>query len=838
MTFYGQYTVQSAKNCVNFGVGQPSKRFLPLNLIKQGVKELFDEDDVDLLQYGDIPGFLNFRENLSDFLNKNFKESFNKLNLEQKKIIPDDLFTTNGVTQGLSLLCTLFLKAGDTIFVEDPTYFLARNIFAKDFNLNVVSISMESDGINIEELKEKLNPDGNNYLYTIPTFHNPTGITMSYKKRLELCNIPNLTIFSDEVYQLLYFDEPPPPSLSLMSENVISLGSFSKILAPSLRLGWIHTSDKYMKVLKECGIMDSSGGLNPITAAIVNKLMIEKHLDSNLLYLRQELKECCDSLYDGLKKNLPENIEIKKPIGGYFIWFKLGININKSDVKVHYGNKFSDNKEFNDYVRLSFSYYTPEELILGAERLGICYNNNIIVGIQGSRGKFGSLILKELQQFYEIEIIEKDTENFNSQIIIDVSSPEGTINLINKLKDKNIPLIIGTTGIKDNTKIKSYSNNAPVAYISNFTEGIPIIIDILQKYRMQDSKYSITETHHTQKKDSPSGTAITLKNNINSSCIIKSIREGNVVGEHIVTIENDLESIEIKHTSKDRKVFAKNVLSYIPFLIPKKNGLYYGLQDNLKFTKYSGCGNDFIIIDNRDEKFNLNVNELCSRGKSIGSDGLILIEKSLHYDFKWNYYNSDGNLVEMCGNGARCAAHFAYNNHICNSNNDIKFINSFGIITTASVNDNNVKVNIDAPVEYIEINKDKDTIIELLNSNDINDIIDIKMIKVGVPHLVIILDEDITQDINEIGSKINNEILSFHVNINFVNQNNYKIRTYERGVNSETYACGTGCCASMFILNKKKVIFNVKSGEILTTYLLPDNKLYLEGEVKKIYKVN
>ena len=138
----------------------------------------------------------------------------------------------------------------------------------------------------------------------------------------------------------------------------------------------------------------------------------------------------------------------------------------------------------------------------------------------------------------------------------------------------------------------------------------------------------------------------------------------------------------------------------------KKNGIYYGLKENLSFTKYSGCGNDFIIINNKDEKFNYNVKELCCRGKSIGADGLILIEKSLHYDFKWNYYNSDGNIVEMCGNGARCAAHFAYDNNICKKPN-IKFINSFGIVSNASINKDNVKLNIDINPEFINISNEK-----------------------------------------------------------------------------------------------------------------------------------
>lgn len=833
MTFYGQYTVPGVEKCVSFGVGQPSKDFLPLDLIKNANKQLLQENDVDLLQYGDIPGFLNFRENLAEFLNQNYEESFEKNNMEQVKITPNDLFTTCANTQGLSMVCSLLLKSGDTIFVEDPTYFLARNIFSKDFKLNVESISMEEDGLNIEELKSKLIPDKINYLYTIPTFHNPTGITMSHEKRLELSKIENLVIIADEVYQFLYFDQPPPPPLAFYSDNIISMGSFSKILAPSLRLGWIQTSSKFLNLLKNSGILDSSGGLNPYTAAIVNKIIKNGDLKNNIDFLRSELKSRCDALYESLNDYL--SIPIRKPEGGYFIWFNLGKVIDKDDVKVHYGHKFSNNPKYIKYVRLSFSYYKPDELRTGAERLVDYYYNNLVVGIQGSRGRFGKLILQELQDKYEVEIIERETESFKSNIIIDVSSPEGTISLLKKLENNKVPVIIGTTGINDLQLIKSYSQFCPVALISNFTEGIPIIIDILKKYKISNSNYSIIESHHVNKKDAPSGTALTLKNSISSSknISVDSIREGDIVGEHVVRIENDMEMIEIKHVSKDRKVFAQNVLKYIPYLLKQEGGMYYGLDQNLIFEKYSACGNDFIIIDNRKEVFNLKPEELCCRGKSIGADGLILINKSKHFDFEWTYYNADGNAVEMCGNGARCVAHYAYENNI--SSKEIKFINNFGIITHAEVKENNVKILIKTEIEYLDLGDKRIEITRYLNKYQ-NNIQNILMLKVGVPHLIIIMDIDIDGSINEYGKYINENIMDSDVNINFINQSNDHIRTYERGVNAETYACGTGCCAGMVSLNRNKVSFTVKSGELVTASV-EDGEIYLEGPVKKVYRV-
>lgn len=833
MTFYGQYTVPSVDKCVSFGVGQPSKDFLPLDLIKNANKQLIQENDVDLLQYGDIPGFLNFRENLAKFLNQNYEQSFENNNMEQVKLTADDLFTTCANTHALSMVCSLLLKSGDTIFVEDPTYFLARNIFKKDFKLNVESISMEDDGLNIEELKSKLNPDKINYLYTIPTFHNPTGITMSHQKRLELSKIENLVILADEVYQFLFFDQPPPPPLAFYSENVISMGSFSKILAPSLRLGWIHTSSKYLNILKNSGILDSSGGLNPYTAAIVNKIIMNGDLKKNIEFLRTELSTRCDALYNALHENI--SIPIRKPEGGYFIWFNLGKVIEKDDVKIHYGHKFSNNPDYNKYVRLSFSYYKPDELIIGAERLIDYYYHNLVVGIQGARGRFGKLIHKELSDKYEVEIIEIDTENFKSNIIIDVSSPDGTISLIKKLENNKVPLIIGTTGFSDLQLIKNYSQSCPVALISNFTEGIPIIIDILKNYKISNSKYSITESHHIHKKDSPSGTALTLKNSISNSdnIQIESIREGDIVGEHIVRMENDMELIEIKHVSKDRRVFAQNVLNYIPYMLKQENGMYYGLNQSLKFEKYSACGNDFIIIDNRKEDFNLKPEELCSRGKSIGADGLILINKSKHFDFEWTYFNADGKAVEMCGNGARCVAHYCYNNNIASK--EMKFINNYGIITHAEVNDDNVKILLKTEIEYLDLGEKRNDITRYLNKYQSN-IQNILLLKVGVPHLLVIMDIDLEENINDYGKYINENIMDSDVNINFINQSNDHIRTYERGVNAETYACGTGCCAGMVSLNRNKVSFNVKSGEVVTASF-ENGELYLEGPVKKVYKV-
>ena len=134
-------------------------------------------NDPTILQYGDIKGYFDFREDLSKFLETNYNNT----------VDPNDILITNGVTGSLALLCSIFSDNNTVVFVEEPTYFLAINIF-KDFKLDIVSIPIKEDGIDIEFLEKKLYDyrSKNKILYTIPSFHNPTGYTMSEEKRIKL----------------------------------------------------------------------------------------------------------------------------------------------------------------------------------------------------------------------------------------------------------------------------------------------------------------------------------------------------------------------------------------------------------------------------------------------------------------------------------------------------------------------------------------------------------------------------------------------------------------------------------------------------------------------------
>lgn len=259
------------------------------------------------------------------------------------------------------------------------------------------------------------------------------------------------------------------------------------------------------------------------------------------------------------------------------------------------------------------------------------------------------------------------------------------------------------------------------------------------------------------------------------------------------------------------------------------------------FTKMSGTGNDFIIIDNRaqvvaDNGLTEFIRKVCRRKMSVGADGFILIESSNKADFRWRFFNSDGSLAEMCGNGARCAARFAYLNGIAGEN--LSFETEAGIIN-GQVKGNGAKVKIPDPADL-----NLDYTIELEKGP-----LTVSSLNTGVPHVVVM--EDFVEEVDVIG--LGREI-RYHeafapagTNVNFIcpqKPGQLAIRTYERGVEDETLACGTGSIASALIASCKKnwtspISLITRSEELLTIHFRESNRVftdvYLEGDAKLIY---
>jgi diaminopimelate epimerase len=261
----------------------------------------------------------------------------------------------------------------------------------------------------------------------------------------------------------------------------------------------------------------------------------------------------------------------------------------------------------------------------------------------------------------------------------------------------------------------------------------------------------------------------------------------------------------------------------------------------IEFYKMSGSGNDFIIIDNRD--LSLNVGDLptfarrvCARKISVGADGLFLIEPSMTVDFKWQFFNSDGSVADMCGNGSRCVARYAYLKGIAPK--EMSFETIAGIIS-AEVNGDIVKVKLTNPstVETgIKIDADGQKFI--LDSID-----------TGVPHAVVFVDDLDDCAVFDLGRKIRRHecFQPRGTNANFatvIDRHKIRVRTYERGVEDETLACGTGMVAAVLTAAQRGLVESptdvlVQSGETLRIYFTKKDdrfgEIYLEGKVKIVY---
>lgn len=360
---------------IDLGRGDPGLDLLPLDLLRDAANDRLGQKDSGILQYGFEQGDGYFREAFAKFLSQQYGFP---VDLET-------LFITSGISGGLDLLCTTFTKPGDTIFVEEPTYFLALKIFA-DHGLHVVSIRIDESGLLIDELEAALKAHSPKFVYVIPTFQNPSGHTMTKERRERLVALAGqygFLIFADEVYQLLKYTQTPPASFALYihSEHVISLGSFSKILAPGLRLGWLQTHPAVMKTILASGVLDSGGGMNPFASAVVRSVVESGGLEKNIETLNQTYRKRVSAMDELFRKHLPQ-ANFSTPHGGYFFWVHLpGLDVQELRKKaqtykvgLRQGALFSSQNALKDYMRLSISYYDIGDIEQGLMRLSQCVN--------------------------------------------------------------------------------------------------------------------------------------------------------------------------------------------------------------------------------------------------------------------------------------------------------------------------------------------------------------------------------------------------------------------------------------------------------------------------------
>lgn len=357
---------------IDFGVGQPSDDLLPLELIHSACDRFFGSAQALELNYGELQGDVRFLASLSDLLTNEYGHP----------APAESLFVTAGNSHALDFVCSRFTRPGDTVFVEEPSYFLAFQIF-RDHGLRIVGIPMDVHGMDIDRLERELERHRPALVYTIPSFHNPTGRTLSAERRerlVELSRRHDFMIAADEVYQLLYFGDPPPPALGTYADrgNVLSLGSFSKILAPGMRLGWIQTAPRHMRTLLSSGTVNSGGSFNHFASHIVRHAMNDGLLVDFMRHLRKVYASRARAMDRALREQIGSLAEWQAPDGGYFFWLKLSADVDATLVRERAdsartgfqpGTVFSSRGELRNCLRLSFAHYGEADIEEGVGRL-------------------------------------------------------------------------------------------------------------------------------------------------------------------------------------------------------------------------------------------------------------------------------------------------------------------------------------------------------------------------------------------------------------------------------------------------------------------------------------
>jgi 2-aminoadipate transaminase len=362
-------------NTISFTFGHPDPKTLLTEELHNTMLQVINSPDAyTALQYGKEQGTSSLIEYL-----------VGKLQREQGlSVEPANLMVIAGSTGGVDMLARLFARPGGVMLVEAPTYADAIHIF-RDHHIELCSIPMDEDGLIPSELEKRLEQLRSNdvfpsMLYTIPNFQNPTGSTLPEARRIEIIRIAQcygLLIVEDDVYRDLGFEGEVPASFYALAngKQVFSIGSFSKTLAPGLRLGWLVGSEESIQSCVNCGVMQMGGGANPFTARIVAEYCRSGALEKHISQLRSLYKTRCDVALAALSKYMPSDTKWTSPRGGFFIWLSLPDNVFAREVKrlaqqegvlVSAGEGFFVNPGDGEHnLRLAYSCARPEEIEAG-----------------------------------------------------------------------------------------------------------------------------------------------------------------------------------------------------------------------------------------------------------------------------------------------------------------------------------------------------------------------------------------------------------------------------------------------------------------------------------------
>ena len=372
---------------ISFGGGMPAPESFPTEQFQEACQKVLNQHGAQALQYGSTEGYTPLREMIA--------RHTTRLGIE---VTPDNIMITSGSQQALDLLGKIFINNGDRILVEAPTYMGAMqawNIYGAEY----VTTRSDDNGMVTDELEAALRT-GPKFIYVLPNFQNPTGVTIPLERRVRLIELADqygVPIVEDDPYGQLRYEGEHIPNVEVLdskmnhecncySGNVIYLSTFSKILAPGIRLAWVVAPPEVIQkmVMAKQGADLHTPTFNQIVAYEVSR---GGFLDQHIQKINTIYRERRDVMLDSLTENMPDGVRWTHPHGGLFLWVTLPTQLNSIELfkdAIQQKVAFVPGKSFYPYsggentMRLNFSNATPERINEGISRLGVVIKKRLL----------------------------------------------------------------------------------------------------------------------------------------------------------------------------------------------------------------------------------------------------------------------------------------------------------------------------------------------------------------------------------------------------------------------------------------------------------------------------
>jgi 2-aminoadipate transaminase len=358
------------ESVISFAGGLPSRDLFPLEEIKAATQKVLETAGKDALQYSTSEGYGELREWI-----------VNRYKSKNITVHSDNVLITTGSQQGLDLLGKTFLNEGDNVVIEEPGYLGAIQAFSI-YRSTFFPVPVTPEGMVIDLLEQTVNDNLIKLMYCVPNFQNPSGISYSEQNRQEIARIlkdkKTILIEDDPYGELRFLGKDKPSFYQLIPENTVLLGSFSKIVVPSFRIGWIVAKDEIMEkliVAKQASDLHT----NYFGQRIIMQYLKDNDINDHIAKIRQAYGRQRDAMVSAIKEYFPEETQYTQPEGGMFLWISLPKGVSAMTVfneainrKVAFvpGDPFYVNKKEVNTLRLNFSSVDEETIRIGIKRLG------------------------------------------------------------------------------------------------------------------------------------------------------------------------------------------------------------------------------------------------------------------------------------------------------------------------------------------------------------------------------------------------------------------------------------------------------------------------------------